>query len=760
MIKNKPGHRPRRVTTGLAHLASLLTCLLAMPAPAPAGVLGERADDYQWRLCPPARMVPVRPEYSDAATNPDAIEIRADTSRIVQDGVSQFTGDVEIVKGGQSVRAEVVNYDDTTGVFTAEGRAHLWNAGMIWSGESATYDSNSEVSELDTGRYWLLDGRGRGFATSLRNDKQNDITVLENVEYSTCPLSDEVWRMSAGRIKLNHRIDRGSATHAVLRVRDVPVFYFPYLNFPLSDKRKSGFLAPQLGTTNQSGFDARTPYYWNIAPNRDATITPRLLSDRGIMLENEVRYLHRDYDGRANVEYLPGDNLRGGADRSLFGLTHRQLFFNRRGRLFVTLNNVSDDEYFEDFGSNIAVTSQRFLEREINYRYRARGTYFQGILQGYQIIDPTIPDLAKPYRLLPKLQGRTNFYLGRGFASALAAETVYFDRDFGLTGARLDVAPSLQYRFYRPYVDIRPQLTVRHTEYFLDDPDNVYDDRESRTLPILSIDANLFAERDLVVFGRRHLQTLEPRLYYLLVPHVGQDDIPRFDGGLLETSFRSIFRDNRFSGGDRVGDANQLTAAVTSRILDTEDGRELGHVSFGQIYYFRDREVTLPGRTEIDDSVSELVFEGAANLGLDWNLRGILLWDPNQPRTEKAAFSLRYNPNLDTVVNLSYRLRRARTDVEQTDFSFRLPVMENLALVGRWNFSLPERRSLETVGGLEYESCCWGLRVVARRFLRNAEGQFETGIFMQVQFRGLGGVGQDSASLLNRGIPGYIDPFD
>ncbi len=760
MIKNKPGHRPRRVTTGLAHLASLLTCLLAMPAPALAGVLGERADDYQWRLCPPARMVPVRPEYSDETINPDAIEIRADTSRIVQQGVSQFTGDVEIVKGGQSVRAEVVNYDDTTGVFTAEGRAHLWNAGMIWSGESATYDTNSEVSELDTGRYWLLDGRGRGFATSLRNDKLNDVTVLENVEYSTCPLSDEVWRISAGRIKLNHRSDRGSATHAVLRVRDIPVFYFPYLNFPLSDKRKSGFLAPQLGTTNQSGFDARTPYYWNIAPNRDATITPRLLTDRGTMLENEIRYLDHDYEGRAIVEYLPGDDLRGGDDRSLFGLTHRQTFYNERGQLYLSLNNVSDDEYFEDFGSNIAVTSQRFLDRRAEYRYYGRQTVFYGLVQSYQTIDPTIPDRAKPYRQLPRTLYMTTLPLGHGWLTQLRTDAVYFHRDVGLTGGRINLAPTLQYRFFRPYLDIIPRLTVKHTAYMLDDPDGNFDDHESSTVPILSVDAKLFAERHLDIFGRHHLQTFEPRLFYLLTPNISQDNLPRFDTGLFETSFRSIFLENRFSGGDRVGDANQVTAAITSRILDTEDARELGHLSFGQIYYFRDREVALPGGLEVEDSVSELVFEGAANLGTDWSLRGILLWDPNQPRTEKATFNLRFNPNLDTVVNLSYRLRRARTDVEQTDFSFRLPVMENLAVVGRWNFSLPERRSLETVAGLEYESCCWGLRLVARRFLRNAEGQFETGIFMQVQFRGLGGVGQDSASLLRRGIPGYIDPFD
>ncbi|MEQ8230595.1 MAG: LPS assembly protein LptD [Gammaproteobacteria bacterium] len=747
------------MTAGAVHLACLLAGLLSSVAPTAVALPSDRSDDYQWRLCPPARLVPLRPFYTDEETDRDAIEIRAETSRIVQEGISQFTGDVEIVKGDQSMRAEVVTYDDTSGIFSAEGRAHLWNAGMIWAGESATYDTTSEVSELDAGRYWLLDGRGRGFATRLHNDKQAQVTTLNNVQYSTCPLSDEAWRISAGRIKLNHETDRGSAINAVLRVRDVPVFYFPYVSFPLSDKRKSGFLAPSLGTTNQSGFDARIPYYWNIAPDQDATITPRILTDRGVMLETEYRYLSSTYRGRANVEYLPSDDLRGD-DRSLFSVSHQQRFFGQRGHLRVNLNNVSDDEYFEDFGSNIAVTSQRFLDRRIEYRHYAPRSFFYGLVQAYQTIDPTIPDRAEPYRQLPRTLYLTTIPLSPTWLTQLRGDAVYFHRDVGLTGGRLHVAPTLQHRFFRPYLDIISRFTARHTQYFLDDPDANFDDRESSTVPVVSIDARLFAERDLEIFGRHHLQTFEPRLFYLLAPKVDQDDLPRFDTGLLETSFRSIFLENRFSGGDRIGDANQVTAAITSRILDTEDARELGHLSFGQIFYFRDREVTLPGATEIEDSVSELVFEGAANLGLDWSVRGILLWDPNQPRTEKATLGLRYSPDYETVVNLNYRLRRARTDVEQTDFSFRVPVLDNLALVGRWNFSLPEKRSLETVAGLEYESCCWGLRLVARRFLRNAEGQFETGVFLQVQFRGLGGIGQDAAGLLRRGIPGYVDPFN
>ncbi|MEX2480731.1 MAG: LPS assembly protein LptD [Gammaproteobacteria bacterium] len=760
MNNDKTWRPPIRRQGAFTYLAGLLLGA-ALCKPAGAGILTERSDDYQWRLCPAERLIPLRPGYTDSTIDPESIEIRADSSRLVEGGLSQFTGDVELIRGEQSIRAEVMTYDDAANMFRAEGRTHIWNSGMTWSGESVVYDLDAETIDLDAGRYWLLNGRGRGYALNLHHDAVADITELKGVDYSTCPLSDESWRVSASTIKLNHEKDRGAAVNAVLRVRDIPVFYFPYISFPLSDKRKSGFLAPSLGSSNRSGLDTRVPYYWNIAPNHDATLTPRVLADRGMMLETEYRYLQSDYQGRANVEYLPGDDLAGGQDRSLLGLTHEHYLFGRRGYAFLTLNNVSDDEYFEDFGGNIAATSQRFLNREFNFRYRERNTFVRVIAQSYQTIDPTIPDRAKPYRLLPRLQYRGAFPItGSRFLPIMQAETTYFDHDSEVAGGRLNLSPTLQYRYIKPFFAVTNRITLHHSEYLLDDPAAQFDDRESRTVPVASVDASLFAERDLSLFEHSYLQTFEPRLFYLFAPHVPQETIPRFDGNLLETSFRNIFRENRFSGGDRIGDANQVTAAVTSRILDTQNGRELGRLSVGQIFFFRDREVTLPNVSEVDDSVSELIAEAAMNLGADWSLRGTVQWDPNRPRTEKAAAQLRFRPGLDTVFNIGYRLRRARTDVEQTDLSFRLPILGNLAIIGRWNFSLIDKRSLETIGGIEFESCCWGLRVAGRRFLRNAEGQFDTGVFVEVEFRGLGGVGQKSGSFLRRAIAGYHDPFE
>ncbi len=759
MIKNKIKHLLGPAAGAAALLAGVLLSS-AVLAPAHAAGLRNQDSNYEWRLCPAGRLLPIRPGYTEAATDSDNTEIRADSSRLLKDGLNQFTGDVEVIRGDNALRAEVVNYDENTGIFTAEGRTHIWNSGLMWMGESAVYDLNSEVSSLYEGRYALLGGRGQGYATHIENDRQADVTILEDVEYSTCPLSDEAWRVSAARIKLDYNSDRGSATHAILRVRNIPVFYFPYVNFPISDKRKSGFLAPSFGTTNDSGFDVQIPYYWNIAPNYDATLTPQILTDRGGMMGGEFRYMEQTYFGTATGEYLPSDNLRDGQDRSSFSAEHTQYFDGYRGLLDVVFNNVSDEEYFEDFGGNIAATSQRFLDRRITYRHQLQRTLMGAHVQSYQTVDDSLPPGVGPYRILPSVYVLHSFAPRGPLEPSIFADTTYFRKDTVVSGTRSNVEPSLTYVYKKPYLDIRPQLSVKHTQYFLDDPNRVFDDNESRSIPTLSIDAKLFAERSFSLLGKNHLQTFEPRLFYLLTPKIGQENLPVFDTGEYFVSFQSIFLRNRFAGGDRVGDANQISAGVTSRVLDTDHGRELFHISFGQIYFFRDREVTLPGVFTSEDNQSEIIAEASASLGDDWNIRGTLQWDPNEPQTEKSAIALRYHPNLETVVNMSYRFRRAVTDIEQTDLSFRIPVLENVALIGRWNYSLPGKRTLEAVGGLEYESCCWGTRLVARRFLRNADGAFDTGIFVEFHLRGLGGFGQKSGTLLQRGIPGYEDPFN
>ena len=329
------------------------------------------ARDY-WRLCPGDRKLPLRPIYSSENIEQGSTEVRADTTRIEKDGLTHFSGDVEVIKGPRSLFGQLVTYDESSGLFDVEGDAHIWDAGLIWHGEHASFDLNAETQTLTNGEYWLVNGRGRGVAEIIDNNSVENLSQLSGVEYTTCALSNPIWKFSAEKIKLDHDAGRGSATHAILRVKEVPVFYLPYINFPLNNERKTGFLMPTIGTSNESGFDLRIPFYINIAPNHDVTLNPRILAERGVMLGGEYRYLQEDYEGTFAFEYLPSDKLENDNDRSLVSLEHFHWFDNRRGHAEVKIENVSDAQYFEDFGRSLSVTSQRFLDRKIDIRHRSR----------------------------------------------------------------------------------------------------------------------------------------------------------------------------------------------------------------------------------------------------------------------------------------------------------------------------------------------------------------------------------------------------
>ncbi len=714
-----------------------------------------------WWLCPADRDLPVRPVYAEPL-DPGSTEIRADTTRIVKDDITEFAGNVEIVRDSRSIKGDIVTYDEARSLFDVEGHATIWDSALTWQGEHARFDLDTDVGRLESGNYWLSKGRGRGNADVLETDRRENVSLLEGVDYTTCPTDQPDWRFSAQTIRLDHDAGRGSATHALLKVREVPVFYFPYINFPLDNQRKSGLLMPTVGSSNESGFDVRVPYYFNIAPNHDATLTPRWLAERGAMLGGQYRYLTENHRGQIAFEILPSDDLDDNNTRSFVAFRHDSHFDGGRGWLEAKIQNVSDAHYFEDFGSSLSVTSQRFLDRRVYVQYLDYGRqfFFTGLVQSYQQVDDSPAAGPGPYKLLPRLYFRSLVpQLHLKLHPEIAVETTYFDRHGTVSGGRIDLRPSLSLPFIKRYARIIPKLSLRHTEYFLKD-EGAFNDRESRTVPVASLDARLFAERRLSLFGSTMLQTLEPRAYYLYIPKDGQDDIPIFDTGRFGTTFQSLFYENRFAGSDRVGDSNQLTVGATSRLLSLESGRELVRASVGQIYYFEDREIALPGTAKEDDDVSELIAELGANLARGLSARMTLQYDPNDSTTEKSSYNLRYRPpGTGIVVNAGYRRRRAVTDIEQTDVSFRVPVTGALSLLGRWNYSLENDETLEMVGGLEFESCCWGMRLVGRRFLRNTEGEFDTGVFMQFEFKGLTGYGRSTPSFLRKNIPGYESYF-
>lgn len=735
---------------------------------------GAETTDADWPLCPQALEVPARPQIdADAPLAAGDVHITADKADLEQDGVSVLQGNVEITRDRQQVSADTITYNKPENTADLEGNVEYWDEAVYLSGDKGHVEFDGETGRFENSRYIIKDNRARGTAGKLFHEYDSK-TKLEDVDYTTCDPEDNFWKLSASEINLDHEINWGDARNVVFRIKDIPVLYTPYISFPLSDERKTGFLFPSFGNSNRNGAEIETPFYWNIAPEMDAILTPRILSDSGVMLMGQFRYLLARGEGILNAEYLPSDNDFNNEDRNLIGFTHNQLFGDT-GKLFLTYNRVSDKEYFEDFGSNLSVTSTRYLERRAEASYSGNWWNLSGRVQDYQTVDRSIPVTSRPYKRLPQIN--FNAYSPRNnrqFNYQVKSEISYFDRgdSNGVVtdvndGLRFDLLPSVSYPIYNASAFVEPKLGLRFTQYDLPDS-GTFDSNPNRILPIVSVDSGIFLERDTTLFNTSFLQTLEPRLFYLYIPEDDQDDLPVFDTGQFDFSFDSLFRVDRFSGPDRVGDANQFTVALTSRLINQTTGRDSGYVSLGQIYFLKDRDVFLPGGKTRDEDSSPIVAEIGTVIAGDWKLRGNMQWDPNNNKTEKLVGLMQYNPAPDKVVNLGYRVRRTTdsltssvtvTDIEQSDFSFHWPVNQNWSAVGRWTYATADEKTIDLFGGVEYDSCCWGFRVVGRRFLTDADGDSDVGIFLQLELKGLAGLGKSTVEFLEENLPGYQSGF-
>jgi LPS-assembly protein len=733
---------------------------LGLTSGASAAVLGG---DYKSLICPQSLNIPDRP-FVDAELAEGDTHMTADEADLIENGISTLSGNAEITRNAQQVTADTIKYNQPNDTADLAGDVNYWDDDLFLNSNDAFLQFDNGIGEFSNADYILKDSRARGTAEKLVLDIGTR-TDMERLQYTTCDPNDEFWKFSASSLSLDHENNYGKARNVVLRIKDVPVFYSPYLSFPLSNERKSGFLAPGYGNTNRHGFELRTPYYWNIKPNMDATLAPRVLSNSGVMAMGEYRYLFSRAAGEISFEYLPSDNEREDKDRNAFSITHHQTFADT-GKLFFTFNRVSDKFYFEDFGNQLSTTSTRYLERRGDVSYRGNRWNITTRIQDYQTVDRSIATTSRPYKRLPQIlfnygSPRTYGQLNYG----LESEAVYFERGDdtiftdNVNGGRLNLKPYLSFPVRTVSTFLEPKIALDYTQYSLEDS-GTFDNTPSRLLPIVSLDSGIFLERETRLFNTSLLQTLEPRLYYLYVPNEGQSDLPIFDTGLLTTSFDSLFREDRFSGNDRLGDANQITLAVSSHLIHQKTGQDLGHFSFGQIIYLSDRKVTLPGGTVRDEDSSAFIAEFKAKIIDHWKIGGDIIWDPNISNgTEKITAQATYNPGPGKILNMAYRVRRDSKDIEQSDISLRWPIKQNWSVVGRWNYAVPEGRSLELFAGIEYEDCCWGVRAVARRFLTDIDGDFDTGIFLQMELKGLAGIGKKTVDFLKQQIPGYQSEF-
>lgn len=718
-------------------------------APAPAAPLpraqnaAETEDGYNpWALCD-ARPAPELPD-----TDLQDTELSADDAKILQGQTYVLTGNAVIDRAGRRVQAEHIRYDEAQGIVQADGAVRLDSATTSVTGSRATLQIDTDQGEIHDVEYTLHPQHARGQAAVARQESKTRKT-FEQATYTTCDAGHEAWRLNARSVTLQEDEGFGTARHVWLELGDVPVLYTPYISFPIDDRRKSGFLVPSIGNSQNSGAEFAAPYYWNIAPHRDATITPRILAKRGAQVQGEFRYLNPTNHGELGVEYLPADSEFDDEDRSLFSINHSGNPMPRVSTL-VRAANVSDDQYFEDLGSDLEMASTTHLQRLAQARYNGGGWALTGRVQDFQTVDPTA---SEPYTRLPQLLFDVEPHtLGHGVEFNLDSELVQFDHESLRTGTRIDMQPMLSLPQTGAAWFVTPAAGVRHTQYNLEDAAGLPSD-PTRTLPVATLDSGLFFERQTALFGNGLLQTLEPRAFYLYVPHEDQSELPDFDTSLRDFSFQQMFEDNRFSGADRMGDANQLTLAATTRLLDPATGTQHASFSFGEILYFRDRDVTLPGQPADEQSSSSLVAELDLRLSRAWKTVAGVQWDPHETKTERSNIRLQYRPDPRHLWNFAYRYRS--DELEQLDTSALWQITPRWHGVMRWNYSLPDSALLEALGGIEYESCCWILRVLGRSYISDTQGENNDAILLQLELKGLTSFGDPIESVLEDGILGY-----
>ncbi len=665
--------------------------------------------------------------------------------------LTTLEGNAAIRRGERGLGADRIqvdrgsSYAEATGnvVFTTpdlEIRAHE-GAANLDTGALSTGDSRYRMPSFP------VQGRAEGLA---RND--SGVSTLQGGTFSSCPAEAEAWHLAASEVTLDPTMRQGTARNVSLWFKGVPLFYSPWFRFPLGDERLTGFLAPRFGRSNDSGIDIAVPWYWNAAPNFDATLTPRLLERRGAQLQSQWRWLGPAGYWQLDNEYLPDDDLTG-EDRVLTRLEQRADFGN--WSTDIDAERASDPEYFEDLGTRLSLSSQRHLRQRADLNWNGNAGRFRLRADRYQTLDQTIPAENRPYERMPQMIFRTGDNRG-ALETDLDSELVHFEREASdPTATRLRATPAATWAAETPGWFVRPRLAIDHTSYRLGQVDPSQRQEIDRTLPIASLDTGLVLDR----FGTDYRQTLEPRAFYVYIPEEDQSDIPLFDTGEYGFSFSQLFRERRFTGGDRIGDANRLSLALTSRMLSRATGREVLRGSIGAMRHFDDREVTLDGTPDTSDS-SELVAEVAASPTPEWSGQITVQWDPETDMVGKQNAALRYQGPAGGVANLGYRFRRNNNDVinqEQVDLSFAWPISPRWEVVARNNYSLLDERTVETLAGFEYSSCCWRLRTVAREYITSSD-ETSRGIYFELVLDGLGGVGDDTGSLLERAILGYRTP--
>lgn len=683
------------------------------------------------------------------ATGP--ITVTTAGAEVADGGQAELKGPVTVRQGDRTLTATSATYDSANQSFDVAGNVVYHDPQLTVSGAAAQYQSGGG-GRFQNADFEIPARPARGHAASIAVDADGKLE-LDRVDYTACPADHRDWVLHAKRIDIDQAAQQGLGRNVRLDFMSVPILYLPVISFPVGDARKSGFLFPEFGQSGRNGFGLAAPYYWNLAPNYDATLTPGYLSKRGATFGTEFRFLTDNSRGELHNDWVPHDSSAG-RERDLFKFTERTDFTSRL-RFDTNLSYASDTAYFEDFGQGPEGTSVTYLSRSARLTFLDSHWLLTGLAEQYQPIDAlfftTLPDGTRPYipyTRAPQLtvNGRWNEGTGPGFE--VRGEAVNFTRDTGVQGLRYDLEPTASWTFRAPGAFLIPALGFRTTHYSLrDDPGA--DTTPSFSAPIATLDTGLTFERS----SGSLLQTFEPRALYTYIPYRDQSTLPIFDTGLPDLNLIQLFRTQRYVGGDRLGDANQLAFGATTRYVDLASGRQLLSATLGQIYYFTPPRVLLPTETTAPAKTSDIITQVDIAAYKHWNVSLGEQWDPHTQRSDLSEVRVQYKPTWDRVANLGYRYRRGLLD--QVDGSFAWPIAHSWNVYARHVYSLRDRAAIESLGGFEYQACCWRLRLVARRYVSSFTGTRDTGISLQLELNGLSSVGERADAFLGRSIRGY-----
>ncbi len=722
--------------------------LLAATGIGPAAIAAECA----WPAVDAAAAAASEPAAEGAeakASGEPPVQIQsAGGTEVTREGDLALTGGVTISQGDRHVTAESASYDASERRFDVEGDVEFRSPELRLKGGAGSWNALG-TGQFTGAEFELPQRPARGSAGRLEMSRDG-VLKLDEVRFTTCPVGSTDWELRASSIEIDQRTQQGVGRNVRVDLKGIPVLYTPVISFPVGPARKSGFLFPSFGNSDKSGFELGVPYYFNLAPNYDLTLTPFLLSRRGFGLGADFRYLTGRSRGKLDTDYLPSDDLFGD-DRRLSTLVHRT-DINDRLRFDANLADASDSRYFEDFGLGPDGTSITFLDRNLRLAWFGQGWRLDGVVQDFQVIDRDVAPLDRPYSRLPQLVFTGLWPAAGGLEASLDAETVWFERDVGVTGLRADVLPQIAWPLRGASYHLEPSAAWRGTAYELSNTEPGANDAPTRDAPILSLDAGLVFERESGE-RRQFLHTLEPRLRYTWIPFRDQDDLPLFDTARPDLNLVQLFRTNRYVGADRLGDANELAAGITTRLLRAENGQQYLTATIGQRFYFESPQVVLPGEIPERRNASNLVGEVELTAWRSWSARAAMEWDGERSNTLRGEGSVQYRPSESTVVNLGYRYRE--TLLEQWDAALAWRLSPAWQVYARQVYSTKEDKSIDRFAGFEYSGCCWRLRLLGRNYVSNRTGESDNSIILQVELTGLSSVGTRSGTFLESAIRGY-----